>query len=77
MVQLLSVALPKLSRPAPLTAEPRVMVRPERVAVTPLFTWNTPLWPPPLIVTPAAGPVIVCVPPVSLRSSTLPPRVIV
>ena len=35
------------------------MVRPERVAVTPLSIWKTPLVPPPLIVTPAAGPVIV------------------
>ena len=35
------------------------MVRPERVAVTPPSTWKTPLVPPPLIVTPRRGPVIV------------------
>ena len=39
-------------------------------------TWNTRLRPPPLTVTPAAGPVIVCVPPVLLSSSCVPVRVI-
>ena len=38
-------------------------------AVTPLSTWNTRLRPPPLTVTPAAGPVIVSVPLVLLSSS--------
>ena len=36
------------------------MVRPLSVAVTPLSTWNTRVVPPPLTVTPAAGPVIDC-----------------
>ena len=45
--------------------------------MTPLSTWNTRLSPPPLTVTPAAGPVIVCVPLVSLSSSWPPVRVIV
>jgi hypothetical protein len=45
--------------------------------VTPLPTWKTRLWFAPLMVTPAAGPVIVWSPTVSLSSSSLPPRVIV
>ncbi len=53
------------------------MVRPEIQAVTPLSISKTRLFPPPLMVTPAAGPVIVCVPPVSLSSSWLPESVIV
>ena len=53
------------------------MVRPESVAVTPLSTWKTPLLPPPLMVTPALGPVIDCVALVSLSVSTVPLRVIV
>ena len=52
-MQLVSVAVPSLSTPPPLVLIPSVMVRPERVAVTPRSTWNTPLWYPPLIVTPA------------------------
>ena len=54
-----------------------VMVRPEIDAVTPVSTWKTRVWPPPLIVTPAAGPVIVCVPVVLLNSSRSPASVIV
>ena len=53
------------------------MVRPESVAVTPLSTWKTPLFPPASMVRPAAGPVIVCSPPVSLSSSWPPVRAIV
>ncbi len=45
------------------------MVNPESEAVTPLSIWKTRLWPPPLMVRPAAGPVIVCAPPVSFSSS--------
>ena len=41
------------------------------------LTWNTRLGPPPLTVTPAAGPVIVCVPLVLVSSSWVPVRVIV
>ena len=48
---------------------PPVIVSPEIDAVTPPSTWNTRLSPPPLIVTPAAGPVIVGVPLVSLSST--------
>ena len=61
MVQLVSVVVPPaLYRPPPFpVVEPPEMVRPVRVAVTPLSTWNTWLVPPPLTVTPAAGPVIV------------------
>ena len=46
---------------------PPEMVRPEIEAVTPVSTSKTRLFPPPLMVTPAAGPVIVCVPPVSAQ----------
>ena len=56
---------------------PPVIVSPEIDAVTLASTWNTRLSPPPLTVTPAAGPVIVCVPVVSLSSSWVPLRVIV
>ena len=58
-------------------ALPPVIVSPEIDAVTPPSTWNTRLGPPPLTVTPAAGPVIVSVPVVSLSSSWVPVRVIV
>ena len=70
-VQSVSVLVPpSLYRPPPLPAvEPPEMIRPLKVAVTPLSTWNTRLVPPPLIVTPAAGPVIVSVPLVLLSSS--------
>ena len=62
-----------LYRPPPLpSALPPVIVSPEIDAVTPASTWNTRLSPPPLTVTPAAGPVIVSVPVVSLSSSWLP-----
>ena len=54
-----------------------MIVSPEMDAVTLASTWNTRLSPPPLTVTPAAGPVIVWVPVVLLSSSWLPPRVIV
>ena len=53
------------------------MVRPEIEAVTPVSTSKTRLFPPPLMVTPAVGPVIVCVPPVSCSSSWVPESVIV
>ena len=64
MVQLVSVVVPPLLyRPPPLPlALPPVIVSPEIDAVTPASTWNTRLVPPPLTVTPAAGPVIVSVP---------------
>src|SRR5262249_48696954 len=67
-VQSVSVALPLLSTPPPRTAEPPVRVRPESEAVTPMSTRKTPLLPPAPKVRPAAGPVIVCKPPVSLSS---------
>ena len=54
-----------------------MIVSPEMDAVTPASTWNTRLCPPPLTVTPAAGPVIVSVPVVLLSSSCVPVRVIV
>jgi hypothetical protein len=56
---------------------PPVIISPEMDAVTSASTWNTRLSPPPLTVTPAAGPVIVAVPTVSLNSSWVPARVIV
>src|SRR5262249_17871923 len=46
-------------------------------AVTIPSTWNTRLSPPPLTVTPPAGPVIAVAPVVSVSSSWLPARVIV
>ena len=49
-----------------------MIVSPEIDAVTLASTWNTRLAPPPLTVTPAAGPVIVSVPVVSLSSSWPP-----
>ena len=58
-------------------ALPPVMVSPEIVAVTPLSTWNTRPALLPLTVTPAAGPVIVVAPVVSVSSSWPPVRVIV
>jgi hypothetical protein len=54
-----------------------VIVIPEIDAVTPPMSWNTPLSPPPLTVTPAFGPVIVSVPVVSLGVIGSPFRVIV
>src|SRR5262249_12800459 len=77
MVQLVSVAVPRLYRPPPTNALPPVIVSPERDAVTPPSIWNTRLALLPLIVTPAAGPVIVSVPLVLLSSSWVPVRVIV
>ena len=53
------------------------MVRPESEAVTPRRSERRGSFPPPLMVTPAAGPVIVCVPPVSSSSSWPPLSVIV
>src|SRR5262249_16701145 len=79
-VQLVSASVPRLSRPPPLPklgALPLLIVSPERDAVTRLSTWNTRLSPPPLTVTPAAGPVIVMASVVLLSSSWLPVRVIV
>ena len=49
-----------------------MIVIPEMDAVTPPSTSNTRPSPPPLTVTPTLGPVIVCLPVVSLRSSRLP-----
>ena len=46
-----------------------MIVSPENDAETFASTWNTRLRPPPLTVTPAAGPVIVSVPLVLLSSS--------
>src|SRR5262245_22014105 len=77
MVQLVSVAVPRLYRPPPTDALPPVIVSPEIGAVTPPSIWNTRLALLPLIVTPAAGPVIVSVPLVSVSSSWPPLRVIV
>ena len=54
-----------------------MIVSPEIDAVTPPSIWNTRLALLPLTVTPAAGPVIVSVPVVSLSSSWVPFRVIV
>ena len=54
-----------------------MIVRPLIDAVTPGSTWNTRLALLPLTVTPAAGPVIVSVPVVSLSSSWAPVSVIV
>ena len=77
-MQLVSVVVPKLARPPPLpVVVPPVIVSPEMDAVTPASTWNTRLSPPPLTVTPAAGPVIVSVSLVLLSSSWVPVRVIV
>ena len=73
IVQPVSVTVPWLYNPAPL-GDAGCDGPSDRVAVT-RSTWNTPL-PPPLIVTPAAGPMIDCVPPESRRSSILPSRVI-
>ena len=56
---------------------PPVIVIPEMDAVTFASTWSTRLVPPPLTVTPAAGPVIVSVPVVSLSSSCVPDNGIV
>src|SRR3954463_14112402 len=79
MVQLVRDAPASVYRPPPFpVVEPPEIVRPVKDAVTFASTWNTRLRPPPLIVTPAAGPVI-GVPPtvVSLSSSWVPFRVIV
>src|SRR6516165_6933605 len=60
LVRLQSVndLVPALNMPAPWLALPLAMVSFEIVAVPPLLTWITRLRPPPLIVTPAAGPVM-------------------
>src|SRR5215468_1578411 len=70
-VQLVSETVPPwLYSPAPfVVVEPFVMVRSVKVAVTPPSTWNTRLAPPPLTVTPTAGPVIDTAPVVLLSSS--------
>src|SRR5689334_17259715 len=61
-VQLVSVVVPWLYRPPPSeVGEPPKMVKPVRVADTPLSTLNTRPALLPLIVAPAAGPVIVSV----------------
>ncbi len=77
MVQLLRVRAPEFCRPPPVVVLPPVIVSPERDALTPASTWNTRLSPPPLTVTPPAGPMIVSSPDVSVSSSCLPVRVIV
>ncbi len=77
MVQLVSVSVPKSCSPPPLPALPPVIVSPVKAALTPASTWNTRLRPPPLTVTPPAGPVIVSSPLGSLSSSWWPLRVIV
>src|SRR4051812_46943257 len=80
MVQLVSVIVPPLLNtppPLPLVALPPVMVSSERDAVTFGSTRNTRESPPPLTVTPPAGPAIVAIPPVLLSSSGAPTRVIV
>ena len=71
MVQSVSVSIAAVVVQAAAVAGalPPVIVSPEIDAVTPASTWNTRLRPPPLTVTPAAGPVIVSVPVVSLSSS--------
>ena len=77
-VQSVSVLVPWLHRSPPLPlVVPAVIVSPEIDAVTPESTWNTRLSPPPLTVTPVAGPVIVSVAVVSLSVSWVPVRVIV
>src|SRR5262249_32588051 len=63
--------------PPPPPPLPPVIVSPEKDPVTFESTRNTRLALLPLTVTPAAGPVIVVAPVVSLSSSWLPPRVIV
>ena len=70
MVQSISAVFPELNMPPPaLSVWPPLIVRPEIDAVTPGSTWNTRLALLPETVTPAAGPVIVSVPVVSLSSS--------
>ena len=70
MVELVSVIVPLFSIPPPFPGVlPPVIVSPERDAVTPPSTSNTRLFPPPLTITPAAGPVIEVVKAVSLSSS--------
>ena len=63
------MTVPRLSSPppSPVTVPP-VIVSPEIDAVTLALTWNTRLAWLPLTVTPAAGPVIVCVPVVLLSA---------
>ena len=78
-VQLVSVSVPSsLSRPPPLPVVLPAGDRQSRDRRRDIAsTWNTRLSPPPLTVTPAAGPVIVSVPVVLLSSSWPPVRVIV
>src|SRR5260370_39865215 len=76
-VQSVSASEPWLYRPPPLSALPPLIVRSDRDADAPGLMANTRLALLPLIVTPAAGPVIVSVPVVSLSSSWVPPRGIV
>src|SRR6516162_3925776 len=67
-VQPVSRTVPRLYRPPPAVAAPSVIVSPEKEAETPGSTWNTRLSPPPLIVTPAAEPVIIVIPVLLLNS---------
>ncbi len=76
-VQSVSASEPWLYRPPPLSALPPLIVSSDREADAPGLMANTRLALLPLIVTPAAGPVIVSVPVVSLSSSWVPARVIV
>ena len=76
-VQSVSVVVPSLYRPPPYagTAAGDRQSRDRRRDIR--STWNTRLSPPPLTVTPAAGPVIVSVPVVLLSSSWRAGQVIV
>ena len=71
------VTSPALYTPPPTVDFPPVIVRLEIVAEALALIANTLLTLLPLIVTPAAEPVMVVAPVVSLSSSCVPPRVIV
>ncbi len=79
MMQLVSVAVPALYTPPPIpVVEPRLIVRPERDAVTFGSIWSTrSISFPSMVTSPASGPSIVIIPPVLLRSSRPEVRVIV
>ena len=69
--QLFRVRFPELTRPPPSDPIelPPVIVIAESDAVTPASILNTWLLPPPLTLSAAVGPLIVCVPWVLLKSS--------
>ncbi len=74
----LTVSVPKLSAPAPLAADPAVMVMPDMVAVVFALTSMTPMALLPLIVTwLAPGPAIATPVVVLASTSVLPVRIIV